>query len=815
MKVCWCWLLELVDLDRAPTVSDGAAALTRVGVEVEAMTDLGAGFAGVVVAEVVGKKPHPAADKLTLVDVITSPGGPSTQVVCGAPNVPAAGRRVLWARPGATLPNGLTLGVKAVKGIESPGMLCSEIELGVGDDESGIVVLGECDRTALGAPAQVALGVDDWMLELNAPANRPDLLGHLGVARELACALGGRVVPPPSEIDRDLVGDVDAAELCHVAIDDAEACPRYVARVIDRVAVGPSPRKLAQRLRAVGVRPINNLVDVTNYVLFELGQPLHAFDHVHVAGARIIVRRAKDGERMTTLDNQQRVLVGGDVVICDRDRPVALAGVMGGLESEVSSTTTRILLESASFQPIAIRRTARRLNLHSEASHRFERGVDPELSGPASVRAASLLARHGGGVVARGVVDAYPLRRTPAPIALRMPRFRAVTGVELGAADAAGALRRLGFDATDGAGDQIVVTPPSARADVVREVDVIEEVIRVHGFEHVPATLPALRAAPPVLVGDRADRVRRILAGAGLSEAITFGFTSLDRLAAMRLAASDRRNLPIPLRNPMTADQAIMRTSLVPNLVAAIARNRSFGRADVTLFEVGSVFLRRSLAARDDIRELADEPVWAAVVLSGTRPAQLGRGSAWDFFDAKAIAERVLAEVAPQSRPRFVATRAVTYLHPGVAAEIQIGEPGDDPIGVVGEVHPETRLALGVDAPVFVVELALDRLPPPAPRQMRPIPRYPAATRDVSLLVAEDVVASRVRDVIDGARQPLVEAFEIVEDYRDPKLPPNTKSMLWSLRYRSLERTLTDAEVDAAHEAIVAELVSQLPAQRR
>jgi phenylalanyl-tRNA synthetase beta chain len=265
----------------------------------------------------------------------------------------------------------------------------------------------------------------------------------------------------------------------------------------------------------------------------------------------------------------------------------------------------------------------------------------------------------------------------------------------------------------------------------------------------------------------------------------------------------------------MSADQAIMRTSLVPNLIAAIERNRSFGRNDVALFEVGSVFLRRSLAARDDIRELADEPIWMAAVLCGTRPSQLGRGPAWDVFDAKGLVERVLAEVAPQIAARFVATRAVSYLHPGVAATIQIGEPGDDPIGVVGEIHPETRLALGVDVPVFVAELALDRLPAPAPSQMRPIPRYPAATRDVSLLVAEDVVAARVRDVIAGARQPLVEAFEIVEDYRDPKLPPNTKSMLWSLRYRSLERTLTDAEVDAAHEAIVADLVSQLPAQRR
>jgi phenylalanyl-tRNA synthetase beta chain len=334
----------------------------------------------------------------------------------------------------------------------------------------------------------------------------------------------------------------------------------------------------------------------------------------------------------------------------------------------------------------------------------------------------------------------------------------------------------------------------------------------VRGIDQVPATLPALRAAPVQLVQDRPDRARDVLAGAGLAEAITFGFTSIDRLAALRLAASDRRNLPIPLRNPMSADQAIMRTSLLPNLIAAIARNRSFGRPDVALFEVGSVFLRRDVVADTPIRELADEPVWAAAVLSGARPGQLGAGPRWDFFDAKGLVEHLITRLGADAR--FAPVTDVPYLHPGIAAAISVDDQ-DSPVGVVGEVHPEVRLALGVDAPVFAFELDLERLPVPAPAQMCAIPRFPGSTRDVSLLMAATIPAARVRDVIASARQPLVERAVVLEDYRDAKLPEGMKSMLWSIAYRSLERTLTDAEVDAAHEAIVAMLVDHLPAQRR
>jgi phenylalanyl-tRNA synthetase beta chain len=388
MKALWSWLLELCDLPTMPTVEEGARALTGGGLEIEGLVDLGAGFSGVVVAQVVAKRPHPDSTKLTLVDVITAKDGPATQVVCGAPNVPEPGRKVLWARPGATLPGGITLATKPVKGIDSPGMLCAEDELGLGDDHAGIVVLDADDPTALGAPAQRALGIDDWLLDVNVPANRGDCLGHEGLARELAALLGGRLVQHDVAADlAELASELRAADLVELAIDDAAACPRYVGRIVDGVTVGPSPRRFAQRLRAVGVRPISNLVDVTNYVLFELGQPLHAFDwHRLAAPPRIGVRRAAAGERLTTLDGNDRALEVGDLVITDGSGPIALAGVMGGQATEVTAATSRILLESASFEARSIRRTARRLGLLSEASQRFERGVDPALADRAAAR---------------------------------------------------------------------------------------------------------------------------------------------------------------------------------------------------------------------------------------------------------------------------------------------------------------------------------------------------------------------------------------------------------------------------------------------
>jgi phenylalanyl-tRNA synthetase beta chain len=524
------------------------------------------------------------------------------------------------------------------------------------------------------------------------------------------------------------------------------------------------------------------------------------------------VSRAADGEKFTTLDGVERTLVPDDVVIRDGLRGVALAGVMGGLDTEVTERTTRVLLESASFQPLAIRRTARRLGLHSEASHRFERGVDPELAALASARTARLMCLWGGGRVLGELVDAHPGARRPAAIRVRLPRVQRLTGVALDAVTCRDALERLGF-AVDPGADALSVTPPSARADVAREVDVIEEILRVVGYEQVPSTLPALRRAPGLRPRDRGDAARQALAATGASEAITYGFQSTARSLALGIPATDRRAQPIALRNPMTTDQSVMRTSLLPNLLAAVARNQSFGRPDVALFEVGSVFLRRGEGMTErPIRELADEPTWAAGVLAGRRPGQIGPGAPWDVFDAKALALIAIRAVAGDLPLRVRATRSVAYFHPGVAGEIA---HGPDVIGWFGEVHPDARKRLGIDAPVFGFDLELERLPIAGPAQMQLIPRFPGSTRDVSLLLAAELPAARVVEVIEQVAEPLVQRIRLLEDYRDAKLGDARKSMLWSIEYRSPDRTLTDAEVDKAHEAIVGRLIENLPAQRR
>ena len=818
MKILWSWLLELCDLDRVPTVEEGARALTRGGLEIEGMTDLGAGFRGVVVAEVVARQPHPKSDKLTLVDVITDRGGAATQVVCGASNVPAPGGKVLWAQIGAVLPNGMTLAPKEVRGVVSPGMLCSEDELGLGDDHGGIIVLDPADRTPLGAPAQRALGLDDWLLELNAPANRGDVLGHLGVARELAAMLRGRLVWPDADLSAHIVQAGAAPVPYRIRIADRDACPRYTARAIEGVRVGPSPVRIAQRLRGVGVRPISNIVDITNYVMFELGQPLHAFDAATLESDVIGVTPAAEGERFTTLDGVERTLVADDLVIRDRDRAIALGGVMGGLATEVTAGTTRILLEAANFRATSVRRTSRRLGLRSEASLRFERGVDPELAAIASARAARLMCQLAGGAVAGDVFDAYPGQRTIPAIPVRLPRVRMLTGVPLDAAASRDALGRLGFTVAapvGGAIETLQVTPPSPRADVTREVDVIEEILRVVGYDRVAATIPPLRQAPGVRPPDPAELARAALAHAGAAEAITFAYQSADRGAALGLPGTDRRAQPIAIRNPMSADQAVMRTSLLPNLLAAAARNGSHGRPDVALFEVGSVFLRRGEGAIEQpIHELADEPVWAAGVVAGRRPAQIGLGAPYDVFDAKALALAAIRAIAgPDVAPRTRPTQGIPYLHPGVAGELVL--PGGAVAGWFGEVHPEVRARLGVEGAAYAFELELARIPLAPPPQLRPIPRFPGSTRDVSLLLAEAIPAGRIEEVIAGAGEALVSRVRLLEDYRDAKLGAGQKSMLWSIEYRSPDRTLTDAEVDRAHEAIVARLLEQLPAQRR
>jgi len=808
MRAVWSWLQELIEVDRDVSADEAAATLTGAGLEVEDIETVGGDFSGVVIAEVASKKKHPNADKLTLVELIDEPGGSATEVVCGAPNVPEPGGKVLWAKPGAVLPGGFEIGSKKLKGVLSAGMICSEKELGLGDDYSGIIVLSGADAAAaVGADAVDALALRNIVFEIGAPANRPDALGHMGLAFELAALLGGRARPIDAALETLTDESLQAAELCSVDIEDPAGCSRYIARIIDSLTVGPSPYWLRQRLAAVDVRPLSNLIDVTNYVMFEVGQPLHAFDYAHVADARIVVRRAGDGEKMTTLDDIERALTSDDILICDGEGPVALGGVMGGADSEVRADTSRVLLEAASFAPRMIRRTAKRLGLNSESSYRFERSVDPNGADLASARAAKLLAELGGGRVAAGKVDVYPTPAKPTIVQVRASRASQLTGVDISRDTAADTLSRLGLEVSAKDDDTVEVQCPTRRPDLEREVDLIEEIMRVYGFDKVPATLPRTQIAPTSVPDQRPHLARRVLVGQGLAEAVTFGFTSPARVAALGLADSDRRNQPLEIKNPMTVDQSVMRTSLLCNLLGAVQRNLSFGIDDIGLFEVGHVFLPRGA------NELADEPTRVAGVISGPRPGWLVADGEVDFYDLKGVVDRLLLALCPGG-VRYTAAADVPYLHPGVAARVELADGTH--LGELGEVHPRTRAAFGIEPACFAFDLNLDAMPAPQPAQLHTIPRYPAITRDVSFFVDEQVPAARMGQIIADNATELVEGVNVLEDYRDPaKVPAGKKGMLWSITYRSAERTLTDAEVDTTHESIVATLLDELGAERR
>lgn len=805
MLAVWSWLRELLELEREVSPEEAAKALTGAGLEVEEFRRVGDDFSGVIVAEVVSKAKHPQADKLTLVKVRGEEGRSPIEVICGAPNVPDAGGRVLWARPGARLPGGLEIGAKKLKGIESAGMLCSGQELGISDDSEGIVVLGaEGAQIPVGAEAAEALALRDVVFDLSIPANRPDALGHLGLARELAALLGGRARLPETKLENREAGD--GAPL-RVIVDDPGLCPRYVARVLRGLTVGPSPLWMQQRLRNVGVRPISNLVDVTNYVMFELGQPLHAFDGDKLPSHSIRVRRAEEGESLVTLDEQERILQSSDLLITDGERPIALAGVMGGLDTEVGDHTKTLVLESAAFEPSAIRRSARRLGLHSEASHRFERGVDPNGAAIAADRAAKLMAELAGGVVVGPAVDVYPAPLPPRQVEMRLSRCAALSGIDFDAEEVQTVLTRQGLEVEEVRGDILSVRVPTARGDVVREVDLIEEVVRMHGFDKVPATLPVASMAPARSRDHRVTIAHEAMVGAGFCEAITYGFTSPGRLNNLGLGDGDLRARPISVTNPMTREHALMRPSLWPNLLAAVAHNLKRDVLDVALYELGHSFLETGKALPTESLELC-------AVLSGRRDDWLGAGPPCDFFDIKGAAWRVLETLyGAASGVELLPQSDAPYLHPGVAADLKLD---GKKIGEIGEIHPRVRERFELTQPIFGFCLALGDMPPARSRQMEPIPRFPAITRDVSLLLDSAIAAAQIVEIITKNSPSHLVSATVLEDYRDPAhVPVGKKGMLWSITYRSSDRTLTDAEVDAVHGPLEEELLRELSATRR
>ena len=793
MRVSLKWLADYVDLRVPP--EELARRLTASTVEVEEIVRRG-GWEGVEVGLVVDVQPHPNADRLRLATVETGDGRHT--VVCGAPNV-APGQKVAFARVGARLTDPhtggpMTLRAAKIRGVESAGMVCSERELGLSDEHEGILVLPE--DAPVGTPLDAYLG--DTILDLAAWPNRPDLMSMLGVAWEVA-ALTGAAVREPDPAYPEEGGP--AADLASVEIQDPDLCARYVAGVVEEVQVGPSPAWLQERLLAAGMRPINNVVDITNYVMLEYGQPLHAFDYDKLREHAIIVRRAREGERLTTLDGVDRTLTPEMLVIADPAGPVALAGVMGGAETEVSPATRRVLLESASFHGPAIRRTSARLGLRSEASARFEKGVSPELPPLAARRAVQLMVELCGGRAAAGLVDVYPRPREVQTVSFTQERLRRVLGIDPPPPVVRDVLERLGFRVQHVQPDRYVVTVPPWRADVAIPEDVAEEFVRVHGYDSLPSTLlsGSLQPHVPEPLRDLRERVRDVMKDAGMQEVITYSLVSLDLLRAVVPSEDLAADPPLRVVNPVSLEHEYLRPTLRPSLLRTLAANLRVSDTALALFETARTYHRRGGGLPDEVETLAG-------VVAGRRPDRWGGPSdePVDFFDAKGYVEHLFARLGVQAGYQPAEDHG---LLPGRTARITVDGQA---VGWLGQVHPEVLERFDVRGEAYLFEVDLRALLPhvggvPA---YRPVSRFPAVERDLAVVVEEAVPAERVRAVILDHR--LVRDARIFDVYTGDQVPAGRKSLAFSVTYQSYEKTLSDEEVDRAQAEIVARLAREV-----
>lgn len=809
MKVSLKWLSDYVDVPS--DIKEFCDRLDLTGTGVEGVETLGATFDGVVVGYVETCEEHPDSDHMHVVTVDVG-GEEPIQIVCGAPNI-AQGIKVPVATVGAVLPGDFKIKKSKLRGVASCGMCCSKRELGLGTDHEGIWVLPE--DAVVGTPIAEYLGLTDTVIDLEITPNRPDCLSMVGFAREVGAMYGLDWREPTAQLeeaDESIEGQVS------VVIDDAERCPRYTARLIKGVKVGPSPDWLVERLTAIGQRSINNIVDVTNYVLFELGQPLHTFDFdtldLEDGAAHIIVRAAQDGEKLVTLDETERELTNDMTVIATPKRAVALAGVMGGFDSEVTDATVNVLLETAAFSPAHTSRTSRNLGLISESSLRYERRVDDMDVDERADYAAALIAEVSGGTVCSGIVDEWPAG-TPEErvLAFRIERFQKMMGEAIPVEFVTDCLDRLGCIVTDEGEGVLRVVAPTFRPDLEREIDLYEEVLRLYGMDRIPSTLPAGRGrlgvrTPQQLVD---AKLHATLSACGMNETMTYSFAAADDVEKLRMN-EEGLGEAAELINPMNAEQSCMRRTIVPGLLRSVAYNQSRGVSNIQLYEIGTVFSAREGAAQPKERRKL-----AGVLAGAMGPAAWNNApAAFDFFDGKGVLESIARELA-LSKVRFKALSAeeAPHLQPGRAAQML---SGGDVVGWVGEIHPLAADAFEAAAPVVAFELdmaVLERAARPA-RDYVDVPQFPAVARDAAFVVDESVTNEKLMQCMTSAGGKLLEGVQLFDVYRDEeRIGAGKKSMAYSLTYRAADRTLTSEEVDKAHDRLVKKVSNATGAEQR
>jgi len=803
MRVSQKWLRDYIDFRFSP--GDLSDRLSMLGVEIEGVEDLGAKYDKIVVGKVTERRPHPNADRLSVCSV--SVGREDLQIVCGAPNV-AAGQRVAVGLVGAMVPRNqhdpdgkpFMLTNAKIRGVESHGMICSAYELDLGDDVNGILVLDQAAR--VGSPLAKHLGLDDVVLDIEITANRPDLLSHIGVAREIG-ALTGKLPKLPSVKHKET--NRATRDLIRVKVYDRENCKRFAVRLIRNVKVGPSPKWMHDRLVPVGLRPRNNVVDVTNYVMYECGQPLHAFDYNLVEGSILNIRRLQHSVSLTTLDGKVRSVPAGATVVCDSEKEISIAGIMGGANTEINDSTVDIILESAYWNPSSIRRTRKSLGLITDASQRFERGADPNATDFALDRAAQLVAELSGGTILRGKVDDYPNRIQPRSIPLRPERVNAMLGTDLSKVQISRHLRSLGLLEKKKAG-KTVFSVPTFRVDLEREIDLVEEVARVYGYNNIAVSQrPTVDLKQLFPIESPVEKVRSALIGFGYQEALTVSLTSPEKPSPLKVDQAR-------VLNAQNKEMSVLRTSLVPGLLSSIAYNIDFGSTDIRLFEIGNVFsLDRSSRMKIVGDFLEEERVCLAATGAASPLHWKSERRPVNFFDLKGDIRGLLESIV-LDKSRFISySTTETLCDDALAIEIN-----GSYVGYLGRMKSEVLKAFGLEQEVFVAELSTVALHSDDTKlRYTPISKFPRVARDIAVVVQSAVDAGRVQEVIAKASSSLVYSVVLFDVYEGEKLGAGLKSLAFRIEFVSPERTLRDEEVDDDVRKIVGALEQELDASLR
>jgi phenylalanyl-tRNA synthetase beta chain len=805
MKISHNWLKEYIDVRLKP--AQVADRLSMLGLEVAGFHDLAAQYDKFVVGSVLEVARHPKADRLTLCKVDI--GTDRLDIVCGAPNV-SAGQKVVVALVGATIPRNqhdpdgkpFVLERATIRGVQSNGMICSAYELNLGEDADGILVLAASAQS--GKPFAKHLGVADVIYDMEVTANRGDWLSHIGVAREVQILTGNKARLPKIQIKES---KARASRFATIKIVDRDKCLRYSSRILRNVKVGPSPKWMQDRLQAVGVRPISNIVDVTNYVLMETGQPLHAFDYDTLADHTIIVKCGNEGETFTTLDGKERTLRADTLMICDGKRPVAIAGVMGGANTEISDTTTNVLLESANFAPSNIRRTSKYLGLSTDASQRFERGVDVEMTMYAVNRAAQLLQEVAGAQVLAGAIDVYPKKPKPLIVFARVARVNAVLGTSLSKKEIVNHLKSINLEPVSSSKEGIAFRIPTYRYDLTEEIDLIEEVARVYGYDNIETkTRTTVDFSKPLKIWTKEDALRQYLIGSGFHEVLTYSLQD-------RSHASIGGGIPVDVLNPVSAEATTLRTSLVPGALSVVQHNRSHGQPDLRLFEIGNVFSRREGGSSEDLTGYDEEGRILMLITGNYLPQQFGtEHRRADLLDLRGEVEAVLAKFC-LDKYRFISyDSASALIESALAVEIN-----GSYAGFLGKISKSTAQRFDIEDAVFVCELKLTALERGwvSEKKLTPLPRFPSVRRDLAFVVDSNTEQESVARTIREAGGTLLSELVLFDVFVGDQVGAGKKSLAYSLELQPLDKTLMDREIDAEIARIVARVESACHAKLR